>query len=307
MIARVLTIAGSDSGGGAGIQADLKTLTALGAYGLSALTALTVQDTLGVHAVLPVPPDFVAHQVRCALADPGADVVKLGMLGGAEVAAAVAAELARHPALPVVLDPVMIAKGGAPLLEASAVAVLRDRLLPRAAVLTPNLPEAAALCGFPVETLAERERCCAALLALGAGAVLLKGGHGTGETVVDLLATADGVEAFAAPRLPGRHTHGTGCTLASAVAAGLAQGMTLRDAVLRARRYVRAAIAAAPGLGAGHGPLAHWVTVDSGAAGRRVRVGLPGGRAGKRFFFEKKKQKTFVSLARSAGRVPSEN
>ena len=261
---RVLAVAGSDSGGGAGMQADLKTVTALGAYGLSALTALTVQDTLGVHAVLPVPPEFVAHQIRCALADPGADVVKLGMLGTADVASAVAAELERHPALPVVLDPVMIAKGGASLMEAPALLMLRQRLLPRATVLTPNLPEAAALCGLPTGTLAERERCCAALLALGAGAVLLKGGHGEGGEVVDLLATPAGVEAFAAPRLPGRHTHGTGCTLASAVAAGLAQGLALRDAVVRARRYVRAAIAAAPGLGAGHGPLAHWVTVDVG-------------------------------------------
>lgn len=261
---RVLTIAGSDSGGGAGVQADLKTFTALGAYGLSAITALTVQDTLGVHAVMAVPPGFVAHQARAGLADPGADVVKLGMLGTAAVAAAVAEVLEEHPGLPVVVDPVMVAKGGASLLDAAALSVLRGRLLPRAAVLTPNLPEAEALCGLAAGTLAERERCCAALLGMGAAAVLLKGGHGEGGEVVDLLATSEGVEGFAAPRLPTRHTHGTGCTLASAVAAGLAQGMGLRAAVERGLRYVRAAILHAPGLGAGHGPLAHWVRVDGG-------------------------------------------
>lgn len=265
-LARVLVVAGSDSGGGAGLQADIKTILALGGYASTAVTALTVQDTLGVHAVMAVPAAFVRHQAECALADPGADAVKLGMLGNAAVVEAIATLLALHPGLPVVLDPVMVAKGGASLLDADAVAMLCSRLIPLATVLTPNLPEASALLGRPVAApgrpaRAAMEEAATALLALGARAVLLKGGHLPGEEVIDVLASAAGVEAFAAPRIATRHTHGTGCTLASAVAVGLAQGMALREAVLRARRYVLLAIAAAPALGAGHGPLGHGVTV----------------------------------------------
>jgi hydroxymethylpyrimidine/phosphomethylpyrimidine kinase len=263
---RVLVVAGSDSSGGAGIQADVKTITALGAYAATALTALTAQNTLGVQAILPVPPDFLARQIEAVLEDIGADAVKTGMLGDAAAIERVCDTLAaRAPGIPLVVDPVMTAKGGARLLPADAMAVLKRRLLPMAAVLTPNLPEAEALAGMAIPDLAAMRRAAAALLTLGAPAVLLKGGHLPGETVTDLLATGDGIEAFAAPRLVSHHTHGTGCTLASAVAAGLAQGLGVREAVLRARLFVRAAIATAPGLGAGHGPLNHAVTVDLAA------------------------------------------
>ncbi len=265
MLGRVLVIAGSDSGGGAGIQADIKTITALGAYAATAITALTAQNTLGVHGVLPVPPAFIRQQIEVVMGDIGADVVKIGMLGDTATIEAVAeALLAYAPGVPVVLDPVMVAKGGQALLAQQAVAELRRRLLPGTAVLTPNLPEAEALTSARVRTEVEMRSAASALLAMGVSAVLLKGGHLDSDTVVDLLAQPDGMEAFAAPRITTRHTHGTGCTTASAVAAGLAQGRSLRQAVLRARAYVRSAIAAAPGLGQGHGPLDHAVTVDVG-------------------------------------------
>ncbi len=260
MRGRVLIVAGSDSGGGAGIQADLKTVLALGAHGATAVTAVTVQDTLGVHGVHPVPPDVVRRQMEVVLADIGADVVKTGMLGDAATIAAVAGVL-RGRGLPVVVDPVMVAKGGARLLDPGAVAALLA-LLPLAAVLTPNVPEAAALLGRPIGDHAAALEAARALLALGAGAVLLKGGHLPGAITRDILATAEGIEVLENPRIETRHTHGTGCTLASAVAAGLAQGMALGPAVRRARAYVQAAIAAAPGFGAGHGPLDHGVTID---------------------------------------------
>ncbi len=263
---RVLVIAGSDSGGGAGVQADVKTITALGAYAATALTALTAQNTLGVQGVLPVPPDFLAWQIEAVLDDIGADAVKTGMLGDAAAIERVCDTLAaRAPGLPLVVDPVMTAKGGARLLATDAVIALKRRLLPMAAVLTPNLPEAEALAGMAIPDLEAMRRTAAALLTLGVPAVLLKGGHLPGETVTDLLATQDGVEEFAASRIVSRHTHGTGCTLASALAAGLAQGLSVREAVLRARLYVRTAIATAPGFGAGHGPLNHAVTVDLAA------------------------------------------
>ena len=255
---RLLVIAGSDSGGGAGIQADLKTANALGAYAATAVTALTAQDTRGVRAVHAVPASFVALQIAMALEDPGADVVKTGMLGDAAVIDAVCETLGPC-GLPVVADPVMVAKGGAALLAPAALALLRARLLPLVTVLTPNLPEAEALTGRAIVDQAGMRDAAAALLDMGVPAVLLKGGHFPGESVPDLLASADGIEFFYAARLPGRHTHGTGCTLATAVAVGLAQSMPLRASVLRARAYVRAAIAAAPGFGAGHGPLNHAV------------------------------------------------
>jgi hydroxymethylpyrimidine/phosphomethylpyrimidine kinase len=260
---RVLVIAGSDSGGGAGIQADIKTITALGAYAATAITALTAQNTLGVHAVHPVPLDFLREQMRCVLSDIGADVIKTGMLGNAatiEAVCDVLDELA--PDTHVVVDPVMVAKGGARLLADDALATLKRRLLPRAAILTPNLPEAEALCGFPIADPAAMRHAAAMLLTLGVPAVLLKGGHLPGKELIDLLATEAGVEEFSATRIVTRHTHGTGCTTASAIAAGLARGMPLRAAVMRARAYVRAAILAAPGFGAGHGPLDHGITVD---------------------------------------------
>jgi len=265
MRGRVLIVAGSDSGGGAGIQADIKTVTALDAFAATALTALTAQNTVGVHAVHPVPLDFIARQIEVVMTDIGADVIKTGMLGDSGVISTVCEALERYAAgVPVVVDPVMVAKGGHPLLAAGAVDSLRRQLLPMAAVITPNLPEAEALTGMTIASVADMRVAAAALLVLGVPAVLLKGGHLPGDEVVDLLATPDGVEAFSAPRIQTRHTHGTGCTIASAVAAGLAQGMPLRDAVVRARAYVRAAIASAPGLGEGHGPLNHAVTTDVG-------------------------------------------
>jgi hydroxymethylpyrimidine/phosphomethylpyrimidine kinase len=263
MRGRVLIIAGSDSGGGAGIQADIKTITALGAYAATALTALTAQDTLGVHEVLPVPAAFLRRQIACVLDDIGADAIKIGMLGGEETILTVTDMLARHASsIPVVLDPVMVAKGGARLMDPGAVEALR-RLLPHAALLTPNVPEAEALCGLPVRDEPGMIAAAVALLAQGVPAVLLKGGHMEGPVVADLLATGAGQTWFRSPRIATRHTHGTGCTLASAVAAGLAQGMPLVDAVARAGRYVQAAIMAAPGYGRGHGPLDHGVTVDA--------------------------------------------
>ena len=260
MRGRVLVIAGSDSGGGAGIQADIKTITALGAFAETAITALTAQDTRGVRAVHAVPEDFVRLQIGMALDDPGADAIKTGMLGSAAMVVAVAEALAEWRG-PFVLDPVMLAKGGARLLEDAAVAAVRGRLAPLASVLTPNIPEAEALSGERIADLADQRRVAVALLGLGARAVLLKGGHGVGDELVDVLASADGIMEFRAPRIATRHTHGTGCTLASAIAAGLAQGMGLVDAVTRGLDYVRAAIASAPGYGAGHGPLNHAVSV----------------------------------------------
>ncbi len=255
---RILVIAGSDSGGGAGVQADIKTAMALGAYATTAITALTVQDTLGVHGVHPVPLAFLRQQITVNLGDIGADAIKTGMLGDTATIELVA-ELLAPTRLPFVLDPVMVAKGGAVLLATQALAALRTLLLPIATVITPNIPEAELLVGRPILTLADMHHAAAALQQLGAKAVLLKGGHHSGATVVDLLATDGDVMLFSHPRIDTPHTHGTGCTLATAVAAGLAQGMPLADAVGRARSYVQAAIAAAPGLGAGHGPLNHAV------------------------------------------------
>ncbi len=263
MNGRVLIIAGSDSGGGAGIQADIKAVTALGGFAMTAITALTAQNTLGVHGVVGVDPAFIRQQIAVVLDDLGADAIKTGMLHDVPTIEAACAEIAaRAKGLPLVADPVMVAKGGHPLLAADAVETLKARLLPLATVITPNLPEAEVLVGRPIRDLAAMREAAAALRGLGVPAVLLKGGHLDGDTVTDLLVTAGGVEEFAAPRIATRHTHGTGCTLASAVAAGLAQGLALRAAVLRARAYVRAAIAAAPGYGAGHGPLDHGITFD---------------------------------------------
>ncbi len=255
MIARVLTIAGSDSSGGAGIEADLKTITALGGYGCTAITALTAQNTLGVEAVHAVPPDFVARCIRAVVGDIGVDAVKLGMLANEGIIRAAAAEL---PAgVPVVLDPVMVATSGAVLLAEGAARALAELLLPRATLITPNLPEAAKLTGLPVESEAQRLAAGQRLLEMGARAVLLKGGHGEGPDLTDLLITPAGVTRLTLPRIATRHTHGTGCTMASAIATLLAQGMALEPALRRARAYLQAAIATAPGLGAGHGPVNH--------------------------------------------------
>jgi hydroxymethylpyrimidine/phosphomethylpyrimidine kinase len=255
-LGRVLIIAGSDSGGGAGIQADIKTVTALGGYAATAITAVTVQNTLGVTGVHPIPLEIVEAQARAVLADIGADVIKTGMLGDAAVVELVA-RLLDEAQVPAVIDPVMVAKGGASLLAAEALTAVRERLVPRAALLTPNAPEAAALTGLAVETTDDLRRAGEALLAAGATAVLMKGGHIPGERVVDVLMTAEGETAFEGERIDSRHTHGTGCTLASACATGMAQGLPLAAAVARAWDYVHEAMLRAPGLGAGHGPLDH--------------------------------------------------
>ncbi len=262
MRGRVLVIAGSDSGGGAGIQADIKTITALGGFAATAVAALTAQNTLGVQGVFAVPPEFLRLQIDSVLDDIGADAFKTGMLDRAEIIAVVADRIATRPRLPFVLDPVMVAKGGARLLAQDAVVSLKRYLIPLATLLTPNLPEAEVLAGRGIHGVDDMRAVAGDLLVLGAPAVLLKGGHLPGDEVVDMLVTADGIEAFRAPRIDSRHTHGTGCTLASAIATGLAQGVGLRDSILRARAYLRRAIEHAPGYGAGHGPLDHGVTID---------------------------------------------
>jgi hydroxymethylpyrimidine/phosphomethylpyrimidine kinase len=260
---RVLVIAGSDSGGGAGIQADIKTVMALGCFAMTALTALTAQNTRGVAAVMPVPPAFLRAQIDAVMTDIGADAIKTGMLpdiASIETVADVIAGLA--PRLPFVMDPVMVATSGDRLQTGEALHALKTRLIPLATVLTPNIPEAELLLGASITDEADQRHAAEALLALGVGAVLVKGGHLAGETVTDILATRAGLVAMTSERIASTSTHGTGCTLASAIAAGLAQAMPLPDAVRRARAYVAAAIRGAPGLGGGHGPLGHGVTVD---------------------------------------------
>jgi hydroxymethylpyrimidine/phosphomethylpyrimidine kinase len=255
-VGRVLIIAGSDSGGGAGIQADIKTVTMLGGYAATAITAITAQNTLGVSQALPLSLDIIEAQARAVLDDIGADVIKTGMLGDAAIVELVA-QLLDRARVPAVIDPVMVAKGGARLLAGDAVEPMRSLLVRRAALLTPNAPEAEALTGLTVETTEDLRRAGEALLAMGAGAVLMKGGHVPGDRVVDILMSPVGETVFEAERIDTRHTHGTGCTLASACAAGLAQGLSLEKAVARAWAYVQDAMAHAPGLGQGHGPLDH--------------------------------------------------
>jgi hydroxymethylpyrimidine/phosphomethylpyrimidine kinase len=255
---RVLIIAGSDSSGGAGIQADIKTVTALGAYAATAITALTAQDTTGVHAIHDVPAAFLKQQIEAVAGDIGADAIKIGMVHTAEQMNVVGDALDGPLAgLPVVLDPVMVAKGGASLMDPRASQTFRARLLLRASVLTPNLPEAEALTGYKIGSVEEMIHAGEMLRTYGARAVLVKGGHLPGRTVIDVLVVEDGVERFEGPRIESRHTHGTGCTLASAIAAGLAQGLSLSAATRRARHFVEQAIRSAPGLGKGHGPLNH--------------------------------------------------
>lgn len=253
---RLLIIAGSDSGGGAGIQADIKAATMMGAFAATAITAVTVQNTLGVSAVHPIPLDIVAAQARAVLGDIGADAVKTGMLGSVETVELVA-QLLDEAGVPAVVDPVMIAKGGAALLEERAVSAVRELMLPRASLLTPNAPEAQALTGLSVATTDDLRRAGEALLVMGAGAVLMKGGHLDGARLTDVLITPAGETLLESERVDTVHTHGTGCTLASACAAGLAKGLPLERAVAEAWAYVAEAIRRAPGLGQGHGPIAH--------------------------------------------------
>ena len=256
-----LTIAGSDSSGGAGIQADLKTFAARGVYGASVITALTAQNTRGVTAIHDVPADFIAAQIDAVFTDLDVRAVKIGMLSQVAAIEAVADGLDRHAAHNVVLDPVMVATSGDRLLAANAVAALRARLVPRALVITPNLPEAAALLDQPLACdEAAMEAQARALLALGPQAVLIKGGHGETRESVDLLVDAAGVTRLSAPRIATRNTHGTGCTLSSAIAAGLARGLDLASAAREAKAFVTDAIAGADVLHVGHGagPLHHF-------------------------------------------------
>ena len=267
MKGRVLIVAGSDSGGGAGIQADIKAVTCLRGFAATAVTALTAQNTLGVDGVHPVPPAFIQQQMRVVLDDLGADCVKTGMLHDTEVIQAVAAVLDAYPSLPLIVDPVMVAQSGARLLHPEAVAAVREVLLPRATLITPNVPEAEALTDAGITAPEDLMPAARRLRSAGAGAVLVKGGHLPGDPVHDVLAAPEGETAFADPRLPGQNTHGTGCTLASAIAAGVAQGLDLAAAVARARAYLRGAIAGAPGLGAGNGPVDHaWAVPDFNGA-----------------------------------------
>lgn len=256
-----LTIAGSDSGGGAGIQADLKTFAALGVYGCSAIASLTAQNTLGVQGVLPVAPEFVQQQIESVLNDIHVGAIKTGMLASADIIRAVAQSLTRYPQIPLVLDPVMVSTSGDRLLAADAIAVLVAELFPRAVLITPNLHEAAALLNTEIaKDSAQMQEQAKRLLLMGAPAVLMKGGHGSGDMAEDILMTAQGVEMFTSVRLPTRNTHGTGCTLASAIAAGLAKKRSLRDAVAEAKIYLQHALSAADSLqiGQGAGPVHHF-------------------------------------------------
>jgi hydroxymethylpyrimidine/phosphomethylpyrimidine kinase len=257
---RVLSIAGSDSGGGAGIQADLKTFAALGCFGMTAITALTAQNTCGVRAIHPVPPDMLRAQIDAVLDDIGADAVKIGMLHSPEIVRTVAQAIDRHQLQRVVFDPVMVATSGAKLIDDPAIAVLVAELFPRATLLTPNLDEAALLVGRPLTNTHDMAQAAAELLARGARAVLLKGGHLTGDTVMDLLLQPSTEPLWLqAPRIATANTHGTGCTLSSAIAAHLALGATLAQAVQLARDFVRQALQAGASVktGQGEGPLNH--------------------------------------------------
>lgn len=261
MIRNVLSIAGSDPSGGAGIQADLKAFSARGVYGMAALTALTAQNTQGVSAVHAVPPDFVAEQIRMIFADVRVDAVKIGMIANAGIAEAVAGALEPHRGMPIVLDPVMVAKGGASLLDPHAVAALATRLLPLATLITPNLPEAAALLGEPeANDRATMEAQALRLRALGPTAVLVKGGHLGGTESPDVLVSNAGTRWFEAPRIQTKNTHGTGCSLSSAIAAELAKGSAPAEAVAAAKAWLAGAVVAAGDLsvGDGHGPIHHF-------------------------------------------------
>lgn len=254
---RALTIAGSDSGGGAGIQADLKTFAAHRVFGTSAITAVTAQNTRGVRLWQALPVELVVAQIEAVIEDIGADAVKIGMLGNAAIVRAVAQAIDRLRLAPVVLDPVMIAKGGDRLLEEDAVNELRDTLLPRAHVVTPNIPEAEVLARRPIRSLDDMRDAAIGIQRLGPRVVLVKGGHAEGAEAVDVGCTPDGLVELRGPRLATRHTHGTGCTLSSAIAANLANGRSDVEALREAKRYLEGAIRHAPEIGGGHGPLDH--------------------------------------------------
>jgi hydroxymethylpyrimidine/phosphomethylpyrimidine kinase len=262
MISRLLVIAGSDSSGGAGVQADLKTAQALGVYAQTAITAITVQDTKGVTQVHPLPANVVRAQIETALGDIGADAIKIGMLGNGEIARAVADAL-EGSSIPLVLDTVLMSSSGAALLDDAGVLVLKERLMRRATLVTPNLPEAEALTGIYPKSEHRLRNAAMVFKLLGANHVLFKGGHGEGQILCDMLWSDGEFIPFEAARQESAHTHGTGCTLATAIACGLAQQLPLRDAVARAHAFVQEAIRTAPGLGQGNGPLNHTIIPSS--------------------------------------------
>lgn len=270
---RILTIAGSDSGGGAGIQADLKTITALGGFGMSAITALTAQNTVRVTAIHEVPPEFVAQQIDAVAEDIGIDAAKTGMLNSAAVVEVVADRLRRHDVARLVVDPVTVAKSGDRLLQPDAESALREKLVPLALVITPNLAEAAALTGNPVETLEDMRDAALRIADMGAPWVLVKGGHLSGQTI-DLLFDGIGFIELPRRRIATKNTHGTGCTYASAIATFLGRGYGVADAVARARDALQAALEHSLALGQGHGPLDHHAMFEAASA--------PGGVYGER-------------------------
>jgi hydroxymethylpyrimidine/phosphomethylpyrimidine kinase len=251
--ARLLIVAGSDSSGGAGIQADLKTASALGVYGMTAITALTAQNTEGVFGVVETDPEFVALQIRVCFEDVGCDAIKTGMLSNAGIIGAVADEISRHPGVPVVVDPVMISKSGTPLLDPGAVATLRQKLLPLATVVTPNLHEAGALVGYAIDGLAGMKEAARAIHSFGVQNVVVKGGHLEG-SAVDVFYDGQELVEFAAARIKTKDSHGTGCIFATALASGLAKGKSVRQSVPLAKEFVTAAIREGLSLGRGHGP-----------------------------------------------------
>lgn len=256
-VARAMTIAGSDSGGGAGIQADLKTFAALGVYGTSVITAVTAQNTLSVDGIVEIPADMVSVQIDSVMSDIGADAVKTGMLAHSGIIEAVAERMEALDMPNVVVDPVMVAKSGDRLLREEAVEAYRRRLLPRALVATPNIPEAEALTDMCIESDDDALRAARAIIEMGAKWVVIKGGHREGP-VKDILYSEGGSREFVSERISSRSTHGTGCTFASAIAAHLARGFSVEEAVFRAKKYVSAGIEAAFPIGSGHGPLNHF-------------------------------------------------
>jgi hydroxymethylpyrimidine/phosphomethylpyrimidine kinase len=256
---RVLSIAGSDSGGGAGIQADLKTITALGGYGATAITALTAQNTIGVQAIEAVSPEFMMAQAESVLSDIGADCIKTGMLANEAMIEAVVALTAKYKTIPLIIDPVMVATSGDLLMEKAAYTALTEKLIPKALLVTPNIAEAELLAHILISSEEGMIKAGKKILEqTGCAAVLVKGGHLKGDEAVDILVTQqDEVETFRSPRIASKHTHGTGCTLAAAIATHIARGEMLIEAIMQSRNYVAKAIQTAPGLGKGHGPLNH--------------------------------------------------
>ncbi|SFE70565.1 hydroxymethylpyrimidine/phosphomethylpyrimidine kinase [Paenibacillus algorifonticola] len=253
-----LTIAGSDSGGGAGIQADLKTFQELGVFGMSAVTAITAQNTLGVQGVFPLSVEAVVQQMHSVGSDIGVDALKTGMLFNSEIITAVAATIAELGWKSVVVDPVMIAKGGASLLQEEAIRAMTDKLLPVTTVITPNIPEAEKLTGIVIVTADDKREAARRLAGYGAGYVIIKGGHDTGEEAIDLLYDGSGFTELAGKRVATARTHGTGCTFSAALAAGLAQGLDMEAAMRQAKAFIQAAIEDGIQIGGGHGPTNHW-------------------------------------------------